>query len=338
MEENVLLKNFGTLRVGGPARFFCTVENLADLKEAVGFAKEKKLPLLTIGGGSNMYFSDDGFPGLIIRNQMLGMEFGDEDEKGNAVVSVGAGENWDGFVAETVRRNLGGIENLSWIPGTVGASPVQNIGAYGTEVKETIHEVEALDTRTLVVKKFSNEACNFSYRNSFFKTEEGKHFVVTRVLFRLQKNAPINTNYKDVRAYFEAEKNDHPTLADVRQAVITIRKNKLPDPAVLGTLGSFFKNPILSESAFAQLQKTYAEMPFYTVEQGYKVPAAWLIDHVCGMRGYRKGDVGTYPKQPLAIVNYGEGSAADVRNFSEEVRACVKDKTAVELEYEVRFF
>lgn len=336
METNVLLKNFTTFRTGGVAQWFCRVHNIVELKEAVNFAKDKKLPFFVLGGGSNVLISDEGYAGVVIKMEMSGVSY-DEKENGTVFASAGAGENWDAFVAATVRRGLVGLENLSLIPGTVGAAPVQNIGAYGREVKDTLAEVEAFDTERFKMKKFSRETCRFGYRESFFKTQAGKKYIITGVIFALQKNGMLKTDYKDVQEYFLKNRIIHPQVGDVRRAVIAIRTAKLPDVRDQGTAGSFFKNPLVSNAFAEDISRKYPDIPFYPVDAGRKkISAGWLLDRVCGLKGIEKGNVGTYKNQALVIVNHGGATTKEVIEFAESLREQVKDKTGVVLEFEVQ--
>lgn len=336
IKENILLKDYGTLRVGGHARFFCSVNDISELKESLQFAQDRNLPFIVLGAGSNMYFSDNGFPGLVIHMEILGMEPVKQNQ--SLTVRVGAGEPWDSFVDFSVSENLYGLENLSYIPGTVGASPVQNIGAYGTEVKNTIKEVQALDARTLETKCFKKEDCAFTYRDSFFKTKEGKNFIITHVIFELKKKDIPNISYADLRTFFKGREIDEISLRDVREAIIAIRKKKLPDPSLIGTLGSFFKNPIVQEAQYLNLKKEFPELVAYPQsENKYKISAAWIMDHACHLKGIRQGHMGTYESQPLALVNYGGATSSEVKMFSEKIKQQVKERTGITLHEEVNF-
>lgn len=330
------MKDFTTFRTGGSARWFFRVRSLDELKEAVLCAKDKNLPFFVLGGGSNVLVSDDGFPGVVIKMEIGGIDF--EESKGGLVrVTAGAGENWDAFVAATVARGLIGLENLSLIPGTVGAAPVQNIGAYGREAKDAIVEVEALDADTGEIKKFSLEECRFGYRDSFFKSNEGKKYVVTRVVFILQRNGIFKTDYKDVQEYFSKNKITDITVADVRNAIVAIRTAKLPDIKVFATAGSFFCNPVLPDVKAEEMIKKYPGIAVYPATEGKKkFAAAWILDHVCGLRGVQNGNVGTYKNQALVIVNHGGATTKEVVEFAESLREQVKNKTGIGLEFEVQ--
>jgi UDP-N-acetylmuramate dehydrogenase len=334
--ENISMKDFTTFRTGGLARWFFCVRSIEDLKKAVVFAKQKKLPFFVLGGGSNVLVSDDGYAGVVIKMEIGGVNF-EEKENGTAFVAVGAGENWDAFVAMTVARGLVGLENLSLIPGTVGATPVQNVGAYGREVKDVILEVETFDTKTLEIKKFSAEECRFGYRDSFFKTVEGKKYIITRVTFALQKNGTLKTDYKDVQEYFLKHTITDAHVADVRNAIVAIRTAKLPDIREYGTAGSFFKNPSIPNGLANEVLKKYPDIPLYPAgPDTKKISAGWLLDRVCGLKGVETGHVGTYKNQALVIVNHGGATAKEVLEFAKTLQEQVKNKTGITLGFEVQ--
>jgi UDP-N-acetylmuramate dehydrogenase len=339
IRENVLLRDFTTFRIGGPARFFCEVASEAELEEAIVFARAKcggegRAPFFILGGGSNVLVSDAGFGGLVIKMNIHGINFHDMRAQ------IGAGENWDEFVAESVSRGLYGVENLSGIPGTVGAAPVQNIGAYGVEVASAIEEVRAYDTKENIWKTFSKDECLFTYRDSIFKKNSGR-CIITSVVFLLKKNAELQLNYKDLQEYFSASVSstaNQPNLADVRAAILSIRSKKLPEVRVIGTAGSFFKNPIISADYYVALKKKYPDMPSYPAgESRIKIPLAWILDHICGYKGITKGNVGTYKNQALVIVNGGDATAKAIKNFADEITLTVKEKTDIDIEPEVQY-
>jgi len=330
IEQDKSLKEFTTFRVGGNALFFCTVQSEEDLLEALVFARGKHLPFFVLGGGSNILISDRGFPGLVIKMEMKGVEIADTR------ATAKAGEDWDVFVEMMVKEGLYGVENLSFIPGTVGAAPVQNIGAYGSEVKDTIDIVRAYDTHENVFRDFSNYDCRFEYRDSLFKKEAGRYVIVS-VTFLLKKDGEVNTGYKDIKEYFATKNITNPTLAEVRNAVVEIRTKKLPDVRMIGTAGSFFKNPVLTSLQAGKLREMYPELPIYPVDDTHvKVSLAWILDHVCGFRGVMKGNVGTYKNQALVIVNNGDATAADIISFAREIKKIVLEKTGIEIEEEVQ--
>lgn len=336
MLENVSLKDFTTFRTGGAARYFCRVRSVPDLKEAVLFARQNNLQFFVLGGGSNILIPDDEYAGMAIKVEIGGIEFS-EKENGKVLAVAGAGENWDGFVAETVSRKLIGLENLSLIPGTVGAAPVQNIGAYGREVRDVIVEVETFDSETCEIEKFSHEECRFGYRDSFFKTEKGKKYIITRVTFTLQKNGALKTDYKDVKEYFLKHDIVNAGVSDVRDAIVAIRIAKLPDIRECGTAGSFFKNPVISNELANEVLEKYPDIPLYpAVAKTKKVSAGWLLDRACGLKGTGTGHVGTYKNQALVIVNHGGATTKEVLDFAKSLQEEVKNKTGITLEFEVQ--
>jgi len=336
IEASISLHNLTTFRIGGRARFFCCVTNIHELSEAIAFADREKIPFFVLGEGSNILVSDEGFPGLVIKMDILGIDF--ENLSGDKVkVKAGAGENWDYLVALTVEKGLYGLENLSFIPGTVGAAPVQNIGAYGAEVKDTITEVETFDTVEKKVKIFTHKACHFTYRDSFFKTKEGKRYIITSVSFTLNSKGSVKTEYKDVKDYFAKKQNKNPSLTEVRQAVIEIRQAKLPDVKKLGTAGSFFKNPIIGKREYQALLKHYPKLPSYNLDTSHvKIPAAWILDNLCNFKGYREKHVGVYESQALVLVNFGNATADEVLQLANAMQKCVKEKTGIDLLFEVQ--
>ncbi len=332
IQEKISLKDFTTFRIGGPARYFCTVKNEDELIEAVSFSKKKKIPFFVLGGGSNLLVSDEGFPGIVIKMEMEGVTFSDD-----GTVTAFAGENWDKLVEQTVDRGLYGLENLSLIPGTVGATPVQNIGAYGSEVKDTIESVHVLDVLKDEYKDLSNTDCKFSYRNSVFK-EDPRRYIVISVTFGLKKDGKINAQYKDVQEHFTFKKIKEPTLKQMREAIIEIRRRKLPDVKDYGTAGSFFKNVIVSTSKAQELVAKYPEMIVHPVnDKKVKIPVAWILDNLCGFRGVKKGNVGTYKNQALVIINTGNATAAEIIALAQKMVDGVYEKTGIEIEPEVEY-
>ncbi len=332
IEEHVSLRELTTLKIGGTARYFVSAATIHDLVEAVVFAREKEVPFVVLGGGSNVLISGGEFKGLVIKNDIRGIEW--KDEAGEVLAVAGAGESWDGLVAQAVQKGLWGIENLSAIPGTVGAAPIQNIGAYGTEVKATVDWVEVFDASTGTTKQFSNSQCRFGYRDSIFKHQEGKTFIVCRVALRLRTTGTPNLGYTDLQKHF-AGKNA-PSLQEVREAVIDIRSKKFPDLREFGTAGSFFKNPVITTERFDELKKKFPELPGFPGESGVKISLAWVLDKVCGLKGYEKGNVKLFEKQPIVLVQNGLASAEEIISFAKEIAGVVKDKTGLEIEWEVQ--
>jgi UDP-N-acetylmuramate dehydrogenase len=336
IEENVPLFPHTTFRIGGPARFFCEVNKEEDVLEALNFAKEKSLPVFVLGGGSNILVSDLGFDGLVMRNMIKGVEVE------NSLVTVGAGEDWDKFVETSINKNMYGLENLSLIPGTVGAAPVQNIGAYGVEVADYIEKVSAIRISDSNKVIFSKAECNFSYRDSFFKRNTGQ-YVITSVTFSLKNISEVNISYPDLKKFFSESDVNKITPKYVRDAVISIRRRKLPDvdggENKYGTAGSFFKNPVITKEHFESLKSKYPGIPsFPTSKEGsIKVPAGWILDHVCGFKGYSHGPVGVYKDQALVIVTERDAKAKDVKDLADSMSKAVKEHTGIDLEPEVQF-
>lgn len=354
--EHISLRGLTTFKVGGEARYFCEVTTEEELCEAIDFSKKKALSFFILGGGSNILVADEGFPGLVIKMAIKSIFFdeinGGKSNGGERVeVTVGAGQNWDGFVSNCVAAGLYGLENLSGIPGTVGAAPVQNIGAYGVEVKDVIQSVRAFDTQKNAFTELEKNECAFEYRDSIFKKENGR-YIVTAVVFILKKDGAPNILYKDLKEFFagtvpaDADASA-PTLAAVRRAVLAIRARKLPDvtvPDALGTAGSFFKNPIISSAHYADLKIKYSDMPSFPAPTPagasgsfVKVPLAWILDHVCGYKGSTKGNVGIYANQALVIVNLGAATAQEIKSFAAEITMNVKEKTGIIIEPEVQY-
>lgn len=329
LQENVSLAPLTTLGIGGSARFFIEAESESELIAAIEFAEARDLPVFILGSGSNVLVSDEGFPGLVVRVAIKGVEWREE-------ITAGAGEDWDDFVRQCVERNLAGVECLSGIPGLVGGTPVQNVGAYGQEVSETITQVRAFDRQTKQIVELSNAECGFRYRTSIFNSTERNRYVVLAVSFALKVNGEPALRYPDVKNFF-ADKTDQPTLAKVRQAVIEIRSRKgmviVPDDPDCRSAGSFFKNPVLSAKAFAKLEATAGERPpSFPAGDGYvKIPAAWLIERAGFQRGYAKGRAGISSKHTLAIINRGDATANEVLELVKEVQECVAEKFGVRL-------
>jgi UDP-N-acetylmuramate dehydrogenase len=335
IQKNVSLKEYTTFRIGGPADFFSIVTNEDELIEALNFSKKNKIPFFVLGGGSNLLVADAGYRGIVIKMEMKGVTY---EENGNDVkVTAYAGEDWDKFVDETVEKGLYGLENLSYIPGTVGASPVQNVGAYGSEAKDTIDSVYVLDVKKDEYVTLSNAECKFAYRDSLFKHNPGRYIVIS-VAFNLKKKGKLNTGYKDIQEYFTFKKIAEPTLKQVRDAVIEIRQRKLPDIKHYGTAGSFFKNVIVAKSQAQELLERYPEMILHPVnEKKVKIPIAWVLDNLCGFRGVKKGNVGTYKNQALVIINLGNATAAEIIALAQKMVDGVYEKTGIEIEPEVEY-
>jgi UDP-N-acetylmuramate dehydrogenase len=318
IKENFSLKQYNTFGIDVKARYFTRVESLEQLKEVLE-ARRDCFPFYIMGGGSNILFTKD-YNGIIIQPAIKGINVIDDDLE-QSVIEVGAGEKWDDFVIWAVENNLGGIENLSIIPGSTGSSPIQNIGAYGAEVKDVIERVNYLDLETFELVSLANNECHFGYRSSIFKNQLKNRAVVTSVVFRLRHNPVFNISYGNLREV--TEKMGDIKLETVRNAVIHIRMSKLPDPELLGNAGSFFKNPVVEASIALQLKDRHNSMPLFPVSDDLiKIPAGWLIEQ-CGWKGKRAGNAGVHEKQALVLVNYGNASGDEIRNLAWLIRDSV---------------
>lgn len=341
IQEYVDIKEYTTLRVGGQFRYFVVIEKVEDLEKAFSFAKEKKTGILILGGGSNILFSDGVLDILALKIEIKGFEIIKETDE-YTLIKVGAGENWDATVKKTVEMNLSGLESLSAIPGTVGASPVQNIGAYGAEVKDTIIEVEAFDINKGTITIISNEDCKFGYRGSIFKNEMKGKYVIIKVTYRLDKAASSNLlskalSYPGIKKYFIENNINNPTLGQIRETIIDIRRNKLPNPKETPNVGSFFKNPILTKESFIAISRTYGKIPYFdfktTRQDLVKIPAGWLVENA-GLKGQSFGSVSIYDKNALVLVNNGNATSEDVIKARNEIIKIVKEKFGITLEQE----
>ena len=331
-EEDISLKNKTTLQIGGPAEFFTVVHTEEELVAAVHEAKERRVPVTVLGGGSNVLISDNGVEGLVIKNEITGWQ---ETLQGSEVLlTVGSGEVLDEVIAQTVAKEYWGLENLSHIPGSIGATPIQNVGAYGVEVKDVVESVRVLDTKTMKTETLDNSACQFGYRDSLFKKEEGAKYIVVSVTFSLSTEPRPVVSYKDLKARFGEEMA--PDLAAIRQAIIEIRAEKFPDWHTVGTAGSFFKNPIIPSEQYNTLKESYEDIPGFELLNGQvKVPLGWILDHVCNLRGITKGHVGTYKGQALVLVHDGSATATEITEFAHYIVDQVKNKTGITIEWEV---
>ncbi|MBW6502442.1 MAG: UDP-N-acetylmuramate dehydrogenase [Bacteroidales bacterium] len=331
IRKNVSLKSFNTFGLDYKADCIITLESE---ESAAAFFNDRESggkPLLILGGGSNVLFTSD-FRGTILLPAFGGIRLEEMNGPG-VVVSAGAGVKWDDFVEWCVSRGYGGVENLSLIPGSVGAAPIQNIGAYGTEIRETVIKLKAISIADGSVTEFSNAQCRFGYRESVFKNEKKGKFLITRVYFKLETNPGFNTSYNLLRE--EVEKLGGESLRNVRDAVINIRRRKLPDPEVYGNAGSFFKNPVVSLSVAGALKAIYPSMPAFADHSGgVKLAGGWLIEQ-CGWKGKRAGDAGVHDKQALVLVNHGKATGQELYDLSEEIRKSVMEKFGVCLEREI---
>lgn len=333
VREQVPLSQYTTLKVGGVADYLVEVKDIAALRAALVFAKEHTdVQPLILGGGSNVLVSEEGYRGLVIIVDLKGRQY---REEGNVCfLELQAGEILDDVVAETCERGLWGLENLSSIPGSVGATPVQNVGAYGVEVATLITAVHAINLETHEEKMFSNNECDFSYRDSFFKTKEGKCWIITAVVFKLSNIPTPQLQYADL-APLREEKVVTPQI--VREAIQAIRSKKFPDWKVVGTAGSFFKNPIIEESHFNELKQRYPELVGHAHNGSVKVSLGWILDKVCGLKGYCEGNVCLFEKQALVLVTKSEATATDIKNFTKSIQEKVFAATKIKIETEVLF-
>ncbi len=333
IHTNIPLKNYTTMKLGGPARFMAEVRTIEELTELCKVARAKQLPIVVIGGGSNIIANDDGFAGLVIRIRLPGFDI-ISDDLNTTSIKVGAGESWDETVKKTVEMNLTGMEALSAIPGTVGASPVQNIGAYGQEVSETITSVEALDLTSNTVVTLTNEQCQFSYRNSIFRDTEKGRYVIVSVTFTLSKNTPQPPFYEAVQTYFDTHSTSLFTPKTVRDAVVAIRSEKLPDPAVLPNCGSFFKNAIVDDWRLKEIQATYPAVPSYAMADGrFKIPSGWLIETV-GLKGQSFNGMKVHNKNALVLINESAQNYSDLAAARETIIGKVRDTFQIVMEQE----
>jgi UDP-N-acetylmuramate dehydrogenase len=328
--ENASLARYSTMGLGGSAAYLAEVSTRDEVVEAYAWAKEHQVPLLMIGGGSNIIWKDEGFPGLVIINKILGYEVFPEDEA-NYYLTIGAGEPWDSVVERSVAAGLSGIEALSLVPGSAGGTPIQNVGAYGQEIADTLTTVEAFDTQTGEFTNIAAADCEFSYRNSRFKSTDRGRYLITSLTLHLTKTDPQPPFYPSVQAYFDEHGLSEPKPADLREAVLAIRTAKLPDPAVVHNTGSFFGNPIIVKEQFGTLVQQFPALPHWQLSDGrIKLSAAWLIEQA-GFKDYHDPETGmaTWPRQPLVLVNEKANSTADLISFRDKIIAAVQTKFGI---------
>jgi UDP-N-acetylmuramate dehydrogenase len=322
-----------TLGVGGPAEYYAEPNSAEELAGLLEWAKAKEVEITVLGGGSNVLIDDLGIPGLIIRPMFTDLSY---EEKDNGVVCVkaGAGIVLDELIQKLVDKGLWGLENLSSIPGMVGAVPIQNVGAYGVEAKDIVRKVVVFDMETMKEKKFTPLQCEFEYRDSIFKKQKGKKYIVTEVIFETNTKPNPKLTYKELRNYFKDNKN--PSLKEIRYAIQEIRSNKLPDWTKLGTAGSFFKNPIIPKTHLEKIRKEYPEAMGFEVDDDHvKIPLGWILDNVCNLKGYTEGKVGLYEKQALVLVCEEGATSAEIIAFTKKVIDMVHEKTGICIEREV---
>lgn len=328
---NISLADYSTMRLGGTARALATVTSKEQLLEALEWTKKHRVNFLVLGGGSNVIFSD-GFDGLIILNRIPGFEVTETDN--GVLIKIGAGENWDETVRRTVSLGLTGIEALSLVPGTAGATPVQNVGAYGQEIADAFVQLEAYDLGAGQFVTLNKEACGFRYRNSIFKDTSNRRYIITSITLRLQKANPKPPFYAALQRYLDEHHITEFTPQAIRDAVIAIRTKKLPDPAKLPNTGSFFKNPIVDTEQFSQLAKNYPDIPHWDTKDGrIKLSAGWLIEHA-GLKGYAAHGMKTYEHNALVAINEHASSYAQLKKFKDEIATKVQERFGVQLEQE----
>ena len=331
MKKNYSLKSLNSFNIDVNANNFCSVESLSELLK---FLKTKPSNLFILGGGSNILFTKN-VEGTVLHINLKGIEVLKESNFFSEV-KVSAGENWHDFVLWSIDKNLGGLENLSLIPGNVGTAPIQNIGAYGVELKDNFVSCEAINLSTLEIETFTNLECKFGYRNSIFKSEKRGKYIIISVTFKLtNKNHNIKTSYGDIKKQLEKNSIKHPTIKDISDAVILIRKSKLPDPKVIGNAGSFFKNPIINSKTFSTIIKQFPNIPNYKISNDeIKIPAGWLIEKA-GFKGKKFNTYGVHDKQALVLVNYGNASGKEILELSKLIQKTIITIFGIKLEREV---
>lgn len=336
VQKNVSLKPYNTFGIDVEAEYFVhitTVESLQDILKNPDF---KDIPKHILGGGSNILLTKP-VEGLVLLLDLKGKKIREKNDQ-YAIVESAAGENWHEFVLWTLDQNLGGLENLSLIPGNVGTSPMQNIGAYGVEIKDTFYDLEAIEIETGKIRRFFKSDCQFGYRESVFKHEYRGKYIITKVSFELSKYPTINTSYGAIQSELENLNIEHPTIQDVSKAVISIRQRKLPDPVKIGNSGSFFKNPTIPTKTFLKLQQEYPNIVGYQIdEMQTKVAAGWLIDQA-GWKGYRDGDAGVHEHQALVLVNHGNATGTEILSLAQKIQNSVQEKFGIEIFPEVNIW
>jgi UDP-N-acetylmuramate dehydrogenase len=335
LQENISLRPYNTFGIEAKAKYFTAFRTLEQLEEIISDPELQSLrhELLILGGGSNLLFTRD-FEGMVLKNDISGIEVIREDED-FIYVKAGAGENWHQFVLYCLQHNYAGVENLSLIPGNVGASPMQNIGAYGVEIKDVFYELEAFHLGDRATERFSLTDCAFGYRESVFKRKYKNQFAITSVTYRLRKQPVFNTSYGAIQQELDSMGIKELSIQVISQAVINIRSSKLPDWKTIGNAGSFFKNPQIPNEQFKGLKEKFPTIVAFPADTEHtKLAAGWLIEQ-CGWKGYRKGDAGCYLKQALVLVNYGNAKGKEIIELSEQIIESVKEKFGVELEREV---
>ena len=333
VQENISLKKLNTFGIEAFARHYTEVTSVQELTELISDNRFKNIPRLVLGGGSNLLLTKN-YDGLVIKNNIKGIQLINEDAD-FYYVKAGAGEVWHDFVMHCVKNNYAGVENLSLIPGCIGASPIQNIGAYGVEVKEVLHELDAFSIEEQKTKRFTNEECLFGYRDSIFKNKEKNKYIITSVTFKLRKSPVYNTKYGAIEKELENMGVKELSIAAINKAVCNIRSSKLPDPAKIGNAGSFFKNPVVNKSKYESLKTLFPEIvAFPTQSDSIKLAAGWLVEQ-CGWKGKKVGDAGVHTQQALVLVNYGNATGREIYDLSEKILTSVNEKFGIMLEREV---
>ena len=331
--ENYPLIKLNTFGIDVKAKYFTSINTVNELIEIKKSEKFKDHELLILGGGSNILFTKD-FNGLVILNNIKGKEIVDQNDD-SIILKIGAGENWHELVMYCVDNGWGGIENLSLIPGNTGTAPMQNIGAYGVEIKETFVELEALEISSGKIVKFSNSECEFGYRESVFKNKMKNKYIILNITLELNKNPILNINYGDIKAILETKKIETPKIKDVSNAIISIRQRKLPDPKKIGNSGSFFKNPIIDINLLKLIEEKYPNVVSYKInENEFKIAAGWMIEKA-GWKGKKFNNFGVHENQALVLVNYGLANGKEIFNLSEKIILDIKEKFGITLEREV---
>lgn len=336
IQKDVSLQSYNTFGLDVRSAHFMAFQDVEQLKFGLKWADEKQLDTLVLGGGSNVLLTQD-VEGLVLKNDLTGISVVEESDE-FVSLKVAGGEVWHDLVLYTIDQGWGGVENMSLIPGSVGAAPMQNIGAYGVEIKDVFESLEALNVETFEVEAFDNEACQFGYRESVFKRELKGKYIITSVTIKLSKAPEINVSYGAIKDVLSEKGIAQPTIKDVSEAVIQIRQFKLPDPAEIGNSGSFFKNPVVHTQILARIQDNFDNVPHYVQSDSQvKVPAGWLIEQA-GWKGKKRGVIGVHDKQALVLVNHGGGRGQDIKNLSEDIKASVMEKFNIQLETEVNIY
>jgi UDP-N-acetylmuramate dehydrogenase len=335
IQQSISLKPYNTFGLEATARFFVEIQSVEELKSTLQNPDFQSIDKLFLGGGSNILLTKN-YEGLVVKINLKGINKVFEDDV-HIHIQAGAGENWHELVMYCVENQYAGMENMSLIPGTVGAAPMQNIGAYGVEIKDIFEELQALNLQTLEMETFKLEDCHFGYRESIFKHEAKGKYVITSVTFKLNKTPVFKTSYGDIQKTLEEMCVTDLSIKAVSNAVISIRKSKLPDPAEIGNSGSFFKNPEIPKAQYDDLKAKFESIPSYPInETTVKVPAGWLIEQA-GWKGFRDGEIGVHTRQALVLVNYGGGTGEQIRALSQKIQASVLEKFGISLSTEVNF-